>query len=169
MPWLAVLVLAAVPAIAMAQRAPAKPPARSAAEEKREAMKAAKWPTAREVQNAVNRIDEWNKDRVARSRFRNGNVEFWPVDIGRKRSEERESGIILGKIVTEVESKGGLKPGQYYVFTRKEGPRWEVYYYTAAEVVEKSKSVAQNLNNTRNPMFRDGNASIHYWVLKFDW
>ena len=166
MPWMAVLVLAAVPAFGAAKKAP---PKKSAAEEKREAMQD-KWPSAREVQIAINKIDEWNKHRMTRTKFRGKNAEFWPTDIGRFNDEEKANGFILGKLVNDGESKDGLQPGQYYVYGRKEGSsRWEVYYFSANQVVAKSKAVVQNLEDIKDPLFKDSGGAVHYWRLKFDW
>lgn len=166
LPWMAVLLLAAVPVFGAAAKK--APPRQSAAEEKREAMKD-KWPSARQVQLEVNRIRDWNKGRMTQTRFRGKNVEFWPADHSKHSDEEKANGFILGKLVSEGDSKDGLSAGQYYVYGRKEGSRWEVYFFSQNEVQAKSKQVSQNLEDLKNPLFKDGGGSVHYWQLKFDW
>ena len=74
---------------------------------KREAMKD-KWPSARQVQLEVNRIRDWNKGRMTQTRFRGKNVEFWPADHSKHSDEEKANGFILGKLVSEGDSKDGL-------------------------------------------------------------
>jgi hypothetical protein len=160
---LAVSLLAASPVLAAAT---AKDKGETTAE-KRDRLRE-NWPTAKEIDKAQARV-AWNTENTATAEFRNKKVIFIPTKLGDISDEARAKGVVLGKLETKTESKDGLAAGEYVVYARKEGTKWEVYFCQKGEPVAKSKTVLQNQADRHEPKFDNAGAAIHYWELKWDW
>ena len=124
-------------------------------------------PTAKQIDLANSRATFDTDDKIDHTNAKKKKVTFIPADIGHLNDEERAKGCILGKIETERNTEDGLSPGQYHVYLRREGKKWEIYFCQKGQCVGEAKSIKEGMDNAHKPTFVDAGTRIRYWELQF--
>jgi hypothetical protein len=148
--WIAVLLLAFAPAAFAAK-----------------GEKGDKGPSAAQIAKANERATFDKDNMCAHTNAKGKKATFCPADIGHLNDEERGKGCIIGKLDTERNTEDGLTPGQYHVYMRREGSKWQIFYVQKDQVIAQAKSVKQNMDNEHKPSFVEAGTRIRYWELQF--
>lgn len=112
----------------------------------------------------------FDKKAAASHTFANGKtVTFTPADIGHLSQDDLGRGAIIGRLVTEKDTRDGMPAGKYQVYIKKPGNSWQIYYCEDDRPVAQADSVEGGLDNEHAPKFADGGNSIRYWRIKFSY
>jgi hypothetical protein len=132
------------------------------------AKKDMKDPPGRAAVAKANDKATFDTKAAATHHFANGkSVTFTPCDIGHLSQDDLSRGAVIGKLVSERESKEGLAPGMYRVYLRKPGNTWQIFYCQDDRPVAQSDNVDGGLDNEHAPKFVDAGTAIRYWRIKF--